>query len=209
MKLTIGGSYHSPGWDDVCKLIAKLEEAGHEILAPKAEWEPIYSRDGFVRFKGEEEMSAYDLQNGFFRKMEESDAYVICNSNGYMGFAVSIEFGYATQLLLDCNSNMKQMYFSEIPLGYNICKSMQIRGKALSVEEFKKELLGNSAHKNELSFFKKFLNGNGMISYNSVADFYSDIINMFVKISALQSKGLLTIGLQDLLKEKKSDKGER
>lgn len=209
MKLTIGGSYHQPGWNNVCELIKKLKGAGHEILAPQTEWEPIYNTDGFVRFKGEEGQSAYDLQNSFFSKMEESDAYVICNSNGYVGFAVSLEFGYATQLLLDNNSNMKQMYFSEIPLGYNICKSMQIKGRTLSIEEFEKELLGNPVHRNELEYFKKFLNGTGSISYSSVSDFYNDIISMFVKISSLQAKGLLTIGIQDLLKEKNSNKEER
>ena len=34
MKLTIGGSYHEPGWTAVCEIVRKLKNAGHEILAP-------------------------------------------------------------------------------------------------------------------------------------------------------------------------------
>lgn len=38
MKVTVGGSYHEPGWTAVCNLVKNLKEAGHEVLAPGDEW---------------------------------------------------------------------------------------------------------------------------------------------------------------------------
>ena len=35
MKLTVGGSFHEPGWTAVCETVKKLKAAGHEILAPR------------------------------------------------------------------------------------------------------------------------------------------------------------------------------
>lgn len=62
MNITVGGSFHQPGWSYVQSTIRKLEKAGHNILAPKSEWEPINIQDSFVRFRGEEEMDPKELQ---------------------------------------------------------------------------------------------------------------------------------------------------
>lgn len=35
MKVTVGGSFHEPGWTAVLETIKKLKEAGHEVLAPR------------------------------------------------------------------------------------------------------------------------------------------------------------------------------
>lgn len=51
MKLTIGGSYHQPYWNEICSLIKKLENAGHKVLAPGLEWEPINQADAFIKFR--------------------------------------------------------------------------------------------------------------------------------------------------------------
>lgn len=77
MKVTVGGSYHEPGWTAVCNLIRKLKEAEHQVLAPGAEWVPINKDDSFIKFKGEENRTMEELQEGFFDKMDLSDAYII------------------------------------------------------------------------------------------------------------------------------------
>lgn len=202
MKVTVGGSYHGIRWEEVKKVIEKLKEAGHEVLAPNTEWEPINTEDAFVRFKGEEEKSIADLQKGFFESMEKSDAYIICNPNGYTGFAVAIEIGFAEELIKE-NENLKQIYFTENPLGYRIFHNKLLRGERLTVEEFKRQLFENPEYENELAFFKKFLNNpEEMIRYASPDDFYEDLLRMFAKISVLRGKGMVTIGIETLLKEK-------
>jgi hypothetical protein len=35
MKVTVGGSYHEPGWTHVCQTVQQLQEAGHQVLAPR------------------------------------------------------------------------------------------------------------------------------------------------------------------------------
>ena len=35
MKITVGGSFHEPGWTAVCETVRKLKEAGQEVLAPR------------------------------------------------------------------------------------------------------------------------------------------------------------------------------
>lgn len=35
MKITVGGSFHEPGWAVVKDTVKKLQLAGHEVLAPR------------------------------------------------------------------------------------------------------------------------------------------------------------------------------
>lgn len=100
MKITVGGSFHEPVWSKVVETANILRNSGHIILAPGEEWTPINLKDDFVRFKGEEYMSAVDLQKGFLDAMKQSDAYVIVDYNGYIGQTVSAEFGYAAAFAL-------------------------------------------------------------------------------------------------------------
>ncbi len=35
MKITVGGSFHEPGWTAVMNTVKKLQVAGHQVLAPR------------------------------------------------------------------------------------------------------------------------------------------------------------------------------
>lgn len=202
MKVTVGGSYHEPGWTAVCNLIRKLKEAGHEVLAPGDEWIPINKDDSFIRFKGEKNRSIAELQDGFFDKMDLSDAYIICNPNSYEGMAVSVEFGYACCSILNKTSNLKQIFFMEKPLGYELFKG----NPNISEEEFRHAVLGNPKFKNELGYYRKFLNNSKPeINYGSISDFYCDLRDFFVKVLVLEKMGGITIGLDSILMHKKED----
>lgn len=202
MKVTVGGSYHQPGWTEVCNLIRKLKEAGHEVLAPDDEWIPINKDDSFIRFKGEENRTIEELQNAFFDKMYLSDAYIICNPNSYEGMAVSVEIGYACGLILNKKSNLKQIFFMEKPLGYELFKE----NPNINEEEFRKAVLDNPKFKKELGYYRKFLNNSkSEISYGSISDFYCDLRDFFVKVLVLEKMGGITIGLDSILMHKKED----
>ncbi len=36
MKITVGGSFHEPGWTEVLNTVTKLQSAGHQVLAPRS-----------------------------------------------------------------------------------------------------------------------------------------------------------------------------
>lgn len=206
MKVTIGGSYHEPGWSAVCNLAKKLREAGHEVLAPGDEWEPINNGESFVKFKGEENKTVQELQDSFFEKMRMSDAHVICNFESYLGMASSVEFGYAAMALLNKSCNLKHMYLMNPPFFYSLFSN----GNRVNIETFKDLLFNSSDYRNVLDFYKKFLGASdGVFGYESIEDFYEDLRVFSVQVEFLQAKGLLTIGLDQLLsinKDNISDK---
>jgi len=35
MRITVGGSFHEPGWAAVLNTVKKLQAAGHYVLAPR------------------------------------------------------------------------------------------------------------------------------------------------------------------------------
>lgn len=202
MKVTVGGSYHEPGWTAVCNLIRKLKEAGHEVLAPGDEWIPINKDDSFIKFKGEEDRTIAELQDGFFDKMDLSDAYIICNPNSYEGMAVSVEFGYACASILNKTSNLKQIFFMEKPLCYELFKG----NPNISEEEFKQAVLDNPKYKKESEYYRKFLNNSKTeISYGSISDFYCDLRDFFVKVLVLEKMGGITIGLDSIFMNKEQE----
>lgn len=205
MKVTVGGSYHEPGWTHVCNLIKKLKQSGHEVLAPGSEWTPINKNDSFIKFQGQENKSIKELQDSFFDAMAKSDAYIICNPNSYEGFAVSVEIGYASALLMHKNSNLKQMYFMEPPLGYEIFR----QNPKIELEEFEHEVMNNPVYENELNYYKKCLGATGGISYTQMSDFYADIKDLVGKIMVLEKMGLATIGLDSILTYKEKEDEER
>lgn len=199
MKLTVGGSFHEPGWSYVCDTVKKLKLAGHTILAPSEEWEPINIKDEFVKFKGEEKTSSSELQKNFFSCIEQSDAYIISNPNSYEGFMVSIEFGYATACITSDKSPLKRIYFTNTPLGYD---KFQISPN-LDFETFLKNLYTNPEYKNELSFFKKHKSPKGVLEFTSEKDFFHDLKNMYGKLLYLQSHNGLVIGIESLINKDK------
>lgn len=196
MKVTVGGSYHEPGWTAVCDLVKKLKESGHEVLAPGEEWSPINKNAEFIKFKGEEDKSIKELQDGFFDKMEESDAYIVCNLNSYQGMAVSTEIGYATAIMLSKEpKKLKQIYFMNQPLGYELIK----KNPSICIEDFEQQVRNDPQYKNELNYYQKFFDE----VYTKFSDFYSDVWDFAAKVFFLERKGLATIGLDSILIAKK------
>ena len=115
MKIVIGGSYHNPNWQEVRKVIMKLQAVGHEIIAPGGEWEPININDEFVKFKGEDEIPIETLQNEFYCKvLQDADAFVVVNSNGYLGYTATVELAYAMGFNLTLQRRFS-IYFTEEP----------------------------------------------------------------------------------------------
>ena len=115
MKIVVGGSYHKPNWDYVKKTIDDLVKVGHEVIAPGGEWEPINIDDEFVKFKGEEDIPIKVLQEEFNQKINyEADAFVVVNSNGYIGYTAATEILLAIGVNLS-NINNLPIYFTEEP----------------------------------------------------------------------------------------------
>ena len=168
-----------------------------------AEWEPVNINDEFVRFKGEENISIEELQEGFFSCMDKSDAYVISNPNSYEGFMVSVEFGYATNSILNSKGPLKKIYFTNTPLGYDKLDSEPI----MPYETFLKKLYNDPSYQNELAYFKKSINSNDRnFRYTSERDFYDDLIDRYSKLLVLKSRGDLIIGLESLLENYRGKK---
>ena len=120
MKIVVGGSYHNPNWDEVKKVMEKLEEAGHEVIAPGTEWEPININDEFVKFMGENDIPRELLQDEFMRKInQDADAFVAVDSNGYLGYTVTFELIYAILLNLALHRRFL-VYFTEEPAIFQI-----------------------------------------------------------------------------------------
>lgn len=198
MKITIAGSFHEPGWSEVCDLANKLKSAGHTILAPNVDVTPLDSEATYVKFDGEEEKMPAELEKSFLGAMNNSDALVVCNSNQRIGFAVSYELGYAmTQIELG-QTNLKKIYFKSPPIGYLFFKS----NPQISVQEFARAIQTNPNYSNELRDYTERSAKLGMISYSSLEDYYEDLKRFYGKIRECEGRGILTIGIDSLLKRR-------
>ena len=85
--------------DEVKKIADRLHELGHEVLLPngviidaihKADFDPVEAKRG----------NGYDFIREHFKKIEESDAMLVCNftKNGvdnYIGANTFLEMGFA------------------------------------------------------------------------------------------------------------------
>lgn len=196
MKITVGGSFHEPGWTAVCDTVKKLKNAGHQILAPGTDLTPINnSNNEFVRFKGEENISMKDLESNFLSCIENSDAFVICNPNSYEGSMVSSEFGYAIGCLRIPSSPLKKIYFTNPPIEYDKFN----QNRALSFDNFLENLYKNPNYKNELNYYLKHKE-KPIFGYQSEEDFFYDLKRRFdVLIEPLVSQGKIVIGIEILL----------
>ena len=160
------------------------------------EWEPINNTDDYVRFKGEENASAFELQEGFLSCIDQSDAYVICNPNSYEGFMVSFEFGYASACILQGKGPTKYICFTETPLGFD---KFSLTEK-MSVEEFRQKLYTEPSYSKELEYFRKIREkGDSYFGYDDEDDFYEDLLRMYGKLKLLDARGALIIGLDNLI----------
>lgn len=161
------------------------------------EWEPINSTDDYVRFKGEENIPASKLQEGFFNCMDRSDAYVICNPNSYEGFMVSIEFGYASALIHLGKGPMKYICFTETPLGYDKFSSVE----KITFEDFKQKMYTDPSYTKELAFYRKIREkDDGYFGYANEEDFFEDLLRMYGKLKFIEDEGGLIIGIDNLLR---------
>lgn len=120
MKIVLGGSYHNPNWNEVKRIKEELEKAGHEIIAPGGEWEPININEEFVKFKGEGDIPREILQGEFYRKIcEDADAFVAVDGNGYLGYTITQELLYAILHNLSLHRRFL-VYFTEEPAVFQI-----------------------------------------------------------------------------------------
>ncbi len=137
-----------------------------------------------------------ELQKGFFSCMDRSEPYVISNPNSYEGYMVSIEFGYATYSILHTASELRKIYFTNIPLGYD----KFALNPNLSFNTFLRNLYHDPAFQNELAFYKRIKDKRDKIfTYSSERDFYDDLRDMYGKVLLLKERNNLVIGLDSLL----------
>lgn len=80
MNIVIGGSYHK-FLNEINVLHRKLEENGHHVIAPikDARQSELDSRYNYVLFQGEETENPVEVQKRFMDKIQEADAFVLCN----------------------------------------------------------------------------------------------------------------------------------
>lgn len=102
MKITVGGSMvFAKEQLDAKK---ELEEKGHEVLTTDDIED--YINKPSIKQSFEEELKLcleYDITRSFFKKIEESDALLVCNFpkkgiDGYLGTSVLMEIGLAYHL---------------------------------------------------------------------------------------------------------------
>lgn len=159
------------------------------------EWEPINNTDDYVRFKGEENASPFELQEGFLSCIDQSDAYVICNPNSYEGFMVSFEFGYASARIIQGKGPMKYICFTETPLGFDKFSSVE----KLTAEDFRQKLYKDPNYSKELEYYRKIREkSDGYFGYNDESDFYEDLSSMYGKLKLLEKRGALIVGIDKL-----------
>ena len=96
--------------DYILSIKNKLIEKKIEILSPRFDT-PKNPGAEFVVFNGEENMSPLELERFHLRKIDECDALIVCNKDGYVGASSLIEIGYAVAL-------GKRIIFTEKPEEY-------------------------------------------------------------------------------------------
>ncbi len=104
--VTISGSFRKH-LDYILKVKKELENKGVHILSPRFE-EPKNPGEEFVIFTGEEGLSPLELERYHLNSIENSDALIVCDPDGYVGASALLEIGYAHSL-------GKRIIFTEKP----------------------------------------------------------------------------------------------
>lgn len=94
--VTISGSFRKH-LEYILKIRKQLVEKGIEVLSPRFT-EPKNPGEEFVVFGGEEGLSPLDLERHHLKSIEECDALIVCDPEGYVGASALIEIGCAHSL---------------------------------------------------------------------------------------------------------------
>lgn len=125
MKVVISGSFrkHLSG---IIQLKLQLEDDGIEVLKPNnIDVIDNPNNPEFIKFKGEENISEFDLQMQYFNEIFHCDAHIIYNKDGYIGSSALHELFYGAGSNSLANINNKQftqVYLLE-PLNYEQIKT--------------------------------------------------------------------------------------
>ena len=184
MKIVIGGSYHK-FLDDINKLHKKLEEKGHIIIAPlkDAKASKVNLEYDYILFQGEEKQDPVKVQQKFMDKINNADAFVVCNKNGYIGNTVAMELGWAYAGIKNDKIPLKQIYLTDHISLLDIAKR---KGKIT------KQDIENDE---QLKHYKENYNMNE----EEIIDYCQFILT---HIKYYESTHALTIGIDRLLEEK-------
>jgi len=104
--VTISGSFRKH-LEYILKIKEKLEAQGTKVLSPRFT-EPKNPGEGFVVFTGEEGLSPLELERHHLKSISESDALIVCDTEGYVGASALLEIGFA-------NAIGKRIVFIEKP----------------------------------------------------------------------------------------------
>ncbi|GIW65492.1 MAG: hypothetical protein KatS3mg094_011 [Candidatus Parcubacteria bacterium] len=113
--VTISGSFRKH-LDYILKIKKELENNGVHILSPRFE-EPKNPGEEFVIFTGEENLSPLELERYHLDSIENSDALIVCDPNGYVGAYDLLEIGYAHSLgkIIIFTEKPKEFILNQLP----------------------------------------------------------------------------------------------
>lgn len=94
--VVISGSFRKH-LEYILKVRKQLVENGTEVLSPRFT-EPKNPGEEFVVFSGEEGLSPLELERHHLHSIEQCDALIVCDPEGYVGASALIEIGYAQAL---------------------------------------------------------------------------------------------------------------
>ncbi len=94
--VTLSGSFRKH-LDYILKIKKQLERKGTKVLSPRFT-KPKNPGEEFVVFSGEENLSPLELERYHLNSIENSDALIVCDPEGYVGASALLEIGYAHSL---------------------------------------------------------------------------------------------------------------
>ena len=120
MKVVISGSFRKH-MEEIIKLKKQLENDGVDIVKPdNIDVVENPENPEFIKFKGEENKSEQELQYQYLVGIENCDAHIIYNKDGYIGTSALHElfYGAGTNTFSKMNNETKQrakVYLLERP----------------------------------------------------------------------------------------------
>lgn len=151
------------------------------------------------------------------QSMLKSDAYVICNLEGYIGYTVGMELGYATCILMERpigeqqeekmkRINLQQIYLTDPPIGYKFWDE-----NGIIIPNLKELIMQSPEFEYERRVYLKESAGDETGKY--IDEFLEDKIRLYLHILWGIEKGCIKIGIDNLLditkQQEKNDDEER